>query len=78
MNKKIRWFGTVLYFIGMALTSANVHPVNLVFMTAGAGFWCAAGWAVDDAPLVLVEGMAFLIYGTGLVVAAVKIVMIFL
>jgi hypothetical protein len=74
MNTKIRWLGTILYFMGMGLTSFNFYPYNLFFMTSGAFFWCRAGWQVNDQPLVLVEGVAFTIYGVGLAMAIYKFV----
>lgn len=61
----LKWYGTALCLIGIALTSFNIYPLNILFGLIGSGFWTAAGYVQDDAPLVLVEGVATALYAFG-------------
>jgi len=63
----IKWYGTTLCLIGIALTSFNIYPLNILFGLIGSGLWTAAGYVQDDAPLVLVEAVATILYAIGLV-----------
>lgn len=62
----IKWLGTTLCLLGIALTSFNVYPLNLFFGLIGSGFWTLAGILQQDAPLVLVEFVAAVIYFIGI------------
>lgn len=64
---KIKWIATILCLIGIALTSFNVFPLNILFGLVGSGMWTAAGYMQDDAPLVVVEFVATALYAFGLV-----------
>lgn len=61
----LKWLGTVLCLIGIALTSFNIYPLNILFGLIGSGLWTTAGYVQDDAPLVLVEGVATALYAFG-------------
>ena len=61
----IKWSGTVLCLIGIALTSFNIYPLNLFFGLVGSALWTLAGFLQQDAPLVLVEAVAVIIYVMG-------------
>ena len=63
----LKWYGTTLCLIGIALTSFNVYPLNILFGLIGSGLWTAAGYMQDDTPLVLVEGIATALYAFGVV-----------
>ena len=63
----LKWYGTTLCLIGIALTSFNVYPLNIVFGLVGSGMWTVAGYVQDDTPLVLVEGVATALYAFGVV-----------
>jgi len=63
----IKWYGTTLCLIGIALTSFNIYPLNILFGFVGSGLWTAAGYVQDDAPLVLVEAVATILYAIGLI-----------
>ena len=63
----VKWYGTTLCLIGIALTSFNVYPLNILFGFVGSGLWTAAGYVQDDAPLVLVEAVATVLYAIGLI-----------
>lgn len=62
----VKWLGTILCLIGIGLTSFNVYPLNLFFGLIGSGLWTLAGILQQDAPLVLVELVATVIYFIGI------------
>lgn len=64
----MKWLGTVLCLIGIALTSFNIYPANILFGMVGSGIWTLAGVLQNDAPLVLVEAVATILYLFGVIV----------
>jgi hypothetical protein len=62
----IKWLGTTLCLIGIGLTSFNVYPLNLFFGLIGSSLWTLAGILQQDAPLVLVELVAAVMYFLGI------------
>jgi hypothetical protein len=62
----IKWSGTIFCLIGIALTSFNIYPLNLVFGMIGSALWTFAGFLQQDAPLLLVEAVAVAMYFIGL------------
>ena len=63
----IKWGGTILCLIGIALTSFNVYPLNILFGLVGSGLWTYAGILQRDLPLILVEVVAVVLYFAGVV-----------
>jgi hypothetical protein len=63
----IRWSGTILCLIGIALTSLNIYPLNLLFGLVGSFLWTVQGYLYRDNALLLVELVAVLIYLVGIV-----------
>jgi len=63
----IKWIGTILCLIGIALTSMNVFPSNIWFGLVGSAIWSFAGIYQRDIPLFLVEFVAVAFYGIGVV-----------
>jgi len=63
----IRWSGTVLCLIGIALTSLNIYPLNLLFGLVGSFLWTVQGYLYRDNALLLVELVAVIIYLAGIV-----------
>jgi hypothetical protein len=63
----IRWSGTILCLIGIALTSLNIYPLNLLFGLIGSFLWTVQGYLYRDNALLLVELVAVLIYLAGIV-----------
>lgn len=61
-----KWLGTTLCLIGIGLTSFNVYPLNLFFGLIGSSLWTLAGILQQDAPLVLVELVAAVMYFLGI------------
>jgi len=63
----VKWIGTILCLIGIALTSMNVFPSNIWFGLVGSAIWSFAGIYQRDIPLFLVEFVAVAFYGIGVV-----------
>ena len=63
----IKWLGTILCLMGIALTSYNIYPLNIVLSLVGSALWTFAGFIQQDPPLFLVEAVAVVLYFTGLV-----------
>jgi drug/metabolite transporter (DMT)-like permease len=62
----VKWIGTILCLIGIALTSMNVYPSNIWFGFVGSAVWAFAGVYQRDIPLFLVEFVAVLMYAVGI------------
>jgi hypothetical protein len=65
----IRWGGTFLCLVGIALTSLNIYPLNLLFGLVGSFLWTVQGYLYRDNALVVVELVAVLMYLAGLISA---------
>jgi len=63
----IKWAGTVLCLIGIALTAFNHFPENVWFSLVGSLLWTLAAYLQRDMPLLLVEAVAVLMYMAGVV-----------
>jgi hypothetical protein len=63
----MKWSGTVLCLVGIALTSLNIYPLNLYFGFIGSLLWTVAGIQQKDYPLIIVEFIAVLMYLYGIV-----------
>lgn len=63
----VKWIGTILCLIGIALTSANIYPYNIFYGLAGSAIWAFAGIYQRDIPLFLVEAVAVAIYVIGVI-----------
>ena len=63
----VKWIGTILCLIGIALTSMNVFPSNIWFGLVGSAIWSFAGIYQRDVPLFLVEFVAVAFYAYGVV-----------
>ena len=63
----VKWTGTALCLIGIALTSFNVYPLNILFGLVGSALWTYAGVLQRDIPLILVEAVAVALYFAGVV-----------
>lgn len=63
----LKWSGTILCLIGIALTSFNIYPLNIFFSLVGSALWTIAGVLQKDKPLFLVEFVAVLCYIGGVI-----------
>jgi len=64
-SNHIKWTGTVLCLVGIALTSFNVYPLNVFLGLVGSALWTWAGYLQNDLPLILVEAVAVTLYLIG-------------
>lgn len=63
----MKWTGTALCLIGIALTSLNIFPLNLWFGFVGSLLWTIAGYRDKDYALFTVEAVAVLMYFFGII-----------
>jgi hypothetical protein len=63
----IKWLGTILCLIGIALTAINIYPANIFLGFVGSGLWTVAGIYQRDVPLFLVEVVAVAFYFIGII-----------
>jgi drug/metabolite transporter (DMT)-like permease len=63
----IRWAGTFLCLAGIALTSLNIFPLNLLFGLVGSLLWTIQGYLYKDYALLTVELVAVAIYILGVI-----------
>ena len=63
-----KWIGTGICLLSILLTSINIYPANLILGFIGSTMWAAAGYALDDTPLFVVEAVAVVFYFGGIVV----------
>jgi hypothetical protein len=62
-----KWVATCLCLAGIALTSFNYYPINIVLSAAGSAMWAWAGWQQRDNPLLIVELVAVFFYLSGMI-----------
>ena len=67
LKRMIKWTGTALCLIGIALTSLNIFPLNLWFGFIGSALWTWSGIYQKDYALFVVEAVAVLMYLGGLI-----------
>jgi preprotein translocase subunit SecY len=62
-----KWTGTGICLLSILLTALNIYPANLILGFIGSAIWAAAGYALDDTPLFVVEIVAVIFYAGGIV-----------
>ena len=62
----LKWSGTILCLLGIALTSINIYPLNILIGMIGSACWAIAGYIQDDGALLVVEAVAVAMYFLGL------------
>ena len=62
----LKWASSVFIIIAMALTSANLYPINIVFHLIGVGGWLVVGMLWHDRALIFLNGVAIFVFATGL------------
>ena len=62
-----KWIATYLCLAGIALTSFNIYPMNIVLSGVGSAMWAWAGWKQRDNPLLIVEVVAVVFYISGMI-----------
>jgi hypothetical protein len=64
----MKWTGTALCLVGIALTSLNIFPMNIFFGFFGSLLWAVAGLKQKDYALFIVEFVAVLMYFYGIII----------
>jgi hypothetical protein len=62
-----KWVATCLCLVGIALTSFNIYPLNIILSAIGSAMWAWAGWKQRDNPLLIVEAVAVFFYASGFI-----------
>ena len=62
----IKWVSSVFIIMGMALTSANIFPMNIIVHGIGVTGWLVVGMLWHDRALIFLNGVAIFVYATGL------------
>jgi hypothetical protein len=62
-----KWLATCLCLAGIALTSFNIYPLNIILSAVGSAMWACAGWKQRDNPLLIVELVAVVFYISGMI-----------
>jgi drug/metabolite transporter (DMT)-like permease len=63
----LKWTGTILCLIGIALTSLNEFPSNIWFGFIGSALWAWSGIRDKDYALFVVEFVAVMMYLGGII-----------
>ena len=64
----LKWASSVFIIIAMALTSANLYPINIVFHLIGVAGWLIVGMMWHDRALILLNGAGILLFIRTLIV----------
>ena len=62
----IKWISSVFIIVGMALTSANIFPMNIIVHGIGVTGWLVVGMLWHDRALIFLNAVAIFVYVTGL------------
>ena len=62
----IKWISSVFIIAGMALTSANIFPVNIIVHGIGVTGWLIVGMLWHDRALIFLNAVAIFVYASGL------------
>jgi len=62
----IKWVSSIFIIAGMALTSANIFPVNIIVHGIGVTGWLIVGMLWHDRALIFLNAVAIFVYASGL------------
>ncbi len=62
----IKWVSSVIIIVGMIMSSVNFFPYNLFVHFIGVGGWFVVGLLWNDRALVLLNGIAMVIFSIGI------------
>ena len=62
----IKWVSSIFIIIGMALTSANLFPINIIIHGIGVTGWLVVGMLWHDRALIFLNAVAIFVYATAL------------
>ena len=62
----IKWVSSIFIIAGMALSSANIFPINIMIHGIGVTGWLIVGMLWHDRALIFLNAVAIFTYATGL------------
>ena len=62
----IKWVSSIFIIVGMALTSANIFPLNIYIHGIGVTGWLIVGMLWHDRALIFLNAVAIFVYATGI------------
>ena len=62
----IKWVSSVIIIIGMIMSSVNFFPYNLFIHFIGVSGWFVVGLLWNDRSLILLNGIAMVIFSIGI------------
>ena len=62
----IKWVSSIFIIIGMALSSANIFPLNIIIHGIGVSGWLVVGMLWHDRALIFLNTVAIFVYATSL------------
>ena len=62
----IKWVSSVIIIVGMIMSSVNFFPYNLFIHFIGVSRWFVVGLLWNDRSLILLNGIAMVIFSIGI------------
>ena len=62
----IKWVSSIFIILGMALTSANLFPINIIIHGIGVTGWLIVGMLWHDRSLIVLNAISLAIYSMGI------------
>ena len=66
ISDKLKWVGTFLVLIGIALTNINYYPLNIFIHGSGVIFWTISGYLSKDKAILTNFGFQIPIFIFGI------------
>jgi hypothetical protein len=63
----IKWVSSCFIIVAMALSSANVFPLNIIIHMCGVAGWLVVGMLWHDRALILLNAIGVFIYLSGII-----------
>ena len=63
----IKWVSSIFIILGMALTSANLFPINIIIHGIGVTGWLVVGMLWHDRALIVLNSISLAIYTMGII-----------
>ena len=62
----VKWVSSIIIIIGMIMSSVNFFPFNLFVHFIGVAGWFVVGLLWNDRSLILLNGIAMIIFALGI------------